>query len=218
MKRKKVLYCTLMFLPLAITLIALPFLPDRIPAHYDFNNQVTRYGSKYESLIYPAVTILMGLFMLWMAKLSSKDEKSGKNNEKVVLITGTAMLFSFNIMAYYSLYTDFAMVENLSDVPVNLYQLTFGIMGIVMIIIGNIMPKTRMNSLVGLRTAWSMKNETAWKKSQRFGGISFIVSGAVILLLCFFVKGFPCLLLSLGVLTIVLIVDVIYTWQMAKKC
>ena len=34
MKTKKWLYYTLMLLPLAATLIALPLLPDQIPAHY----------------------------------------------------------------------------------------------------------------------------------------------------------------------------------------
>ena len=32
------------FLPLAVVLIALQFLPELIPAHYDMNNQVTRWG------------------------------------------------------------------------------------------------------------------------------------------------------------------------------
>ena len=54
------------------------------------------------------------------------------------------------------------------------------------IILGNIMPKLRMNSVVGLRSVWSMKNETTWKKGQRFGGISFIVSSIIIIMVCFF--------------------------------
>lgn len=45
MKTKKVIYYILMFLPLIITLIVLPFLPYQIPAHYGFDNQVTRWGS-----------------------------------------------------------------------------------------------------------------------------------------------------------------------------
>lgn len=59
MKTKKWLYYTLM-LPLAATLIALPLLPDQIPAHYGADNQVDRWGSKYESLIFPLLTILFG--------------------------------------------------------------------------------------------------------------------------------------------------------------
>ena len=38
MKKKKIIFYSLMFLPLIVVLIALHFLPERIPAHYDFNN------------------------------------------------------------------------------------------------------------------------------------------------------------------------------------
>ena len=50
MKTKKTVYYILMYLPLVIVLIALPYLPEKIPAHYGFDNQVDRWGNKYEAL------------------------------------------------------------------------------------------------------------------------------------------------------------------------
>ena len=81
MKNKKALYIALMFLPLLITLVALPFLPEKIPAHYNFAGEIDRWGSKFETLIFPFTTIGMGCFMLWMAKIAAKQEEGGKNNE-----------------------------------------------------------------------------------------------------------------------------------------
>ena len=43
MKKKMVVFYSLMFLPLAVVLIALQFLPELIPAHYDMNNQAVSY-------------------------------------------------------------------------------------------------------------------------------------------------------------------------------
>ena len=59
MKTKKTIYFLLMFLPLLITVFALPFLPEKIPAHYNFAGEIDRWGSKFETLIFPAVTIAM---------------------------------------------------------------------------------------------------------------------------------------------------------------
>ena len=53
MKGRKILFWILMLLPMAVTLFALPFLPEQIPAHYGFGGQVDRWGSKYETLILP---------------------------------------------------------------------------------------------------------------------------------------------------------------------
>ena len=86
-----------------------------------------------------------------------------------------------------------------------------------MIILGNIMPKLRMNSVVGLRSVWSMKNETTWKKGQRFGGISFIVSGIIIIMVCFLTKGISCFWWTMSIVAILLIVDTYYTYTLSKK-
>lgn len=217
MKPQKTLYYILMFLPLAVTLTALLYLPDQIPAHYGAGNEVTRWGSKYEALLFPAFTILFGCFLLAMAKQSKKQEKNGRNNEKVSIIAGMASLAVFNALTYYFLYTSFHKVENLSQVPVDLNQLIYGLLGITMIIMGNIMPKLRKNSVIGLRTGWSQKNETTWKKSQKFGGISFMIAGFSILVICFLTKGAACVLWTLGIIIILLIVDIWYTYKIAQK-
>ena len=96
--KKKIVFYILMFLPLTAVLIALPFLPEQIPAHYGFDGQVTRWGSKYETLIFPAMTVLLGAIMLALAKFSSKQEENGSNNEKVCLAIGIASLALFNAM------------------------------------------------------------------------------------------------------------------------
>ena len=206
-----------MFLPLIVVLIALQFLPEQIPAHYDWNHQVTRWGSKYETLIFPVITILFGYFMLGMAKLSSKQEENGNNNKNVCIVAGIVSLALFNAMTGYFLYADFHSIENLSEVALDMNQLLFGLLGVAMIIFGNIMPKLRMNAIAGLRTVWSMKNETTWKKSQHFGGISLIAAGAVIIIVCILTKGFSCFWWTMGIVAIFLVVDTCYTYTLSKK-
>lgn len=217
MKTKKIIYFILMYLPLVVALIALQYLPSKIPAHYGFDNQITRWGSKYEALLFPIVTVLIGGFLLAMAKLGAKQEENGKNNENVIIIGGILVLILFNTLNGYSLYTAFNKIENLSSVPLDVNQLVFGIVGVLMIVVGNIMPKLRMNSIVGLRTHWSMKNEVTWKKCQRIGGISFIVGGFIILGVCLATKGTPCLLSVLGIWVILIVIDVLFTYKIAKK-
>ena len=78
MKKKKIVCYILMYLPLVVALIALLYLPEKIPAHYGFDNQVDRWGSKYEALLFPVISILMGYFLLAMARLAAKKEEHGE--------------------------------------------------------------------------------------------------------------------------------------------
>ena len=217
MKTRKFFFYLLMFLPLPVTLAALPFLPDRIPAHYGADNVVDRWGSKYETLFFPALTILFGLFMLAMARYAAKEEKSGQNNEKVTLLAGIFSLLLFNAMTVYFLYTDFHQVENLGEVSVDIMQLVFSLLGVVMIVIGNAAPKLRRNGVIGFRLPWTRKNDEVWKKCQRFSGIVAILTGVLMILACLFTRGFVCMGLCLGILLLSLPVDVLYAYRAAKK-
>ncbi len=216
MKKNKVWFYTLMFLPLIATCISLMFLPDRIPAHYGFDGEVTRWGSKYETLILPMVTIPFGFFLLLMGKLASKKENT--NNEEVLIITGIMALLVFNILTGYFLYTSFNKVEKLTDVVIDIRNLLFSALGVVLIVIGNVMPKCKRNSIIGLRTKWSLSSDKAWEKSQRFGGAGLIIIGALMLIgNSIILKGNQVLVFT-GVLVFVdLVVSILYTYIVAKE-
>ena len=106
--REKIFYI-LMFLPLVISIIALVFLPDLIPAHYNIKNEIDRWGSKYEILIIPIITILLGKFLLFMKKWVKKYEVKGNNNEKFVLIIGICLLLTYNIILCMMIYLGLSM-------------------------------------------------------------------------------------------------------------
>ena len=159
MKNKKLLtalYIILMFLPLIAVVVAYPFLPDKIPAHYGIDNQVTRWGNKSETFIFPIITLFFGFFMYIAARGAAEQEKKGsgseKNNSTITFVAGILSIMVFDILTFYFLYADFHQVENLNDVPFSLTKISFGILGIALIILGNIMPKLKRNSIIGLRT------------------------------------------------------------------
>lgn len=155
--------------------------------------------------------------MLGMSRFCARREENGHNNEKVCLVMGIVSMLLFDGMTGFFLYTAFGGVESLSSVPIDINQLVCGLLGLSMVVVGNIMPKLRMNSMMGLRTGGSMKNETTWKKSQRFGGISFIVGGLAIILFCFLLRGMACFWMAMGILLLLSVVDVWYTYRVAKQ-
>ena len=217
MKNKKLLtalYIILMFLPLIAVVVAYPFLPDKIPAHYGLDTQVTRWGNKSETFIFPIITIFFGFFMYIAARGAAEQEKKGsgseKNNSTITFVAGILSIMVFDILTFYFLYADFHQVENLNDVPFSLTKISFGVLGI-------IMPKLKRNSIIGLRTPWSMKNVVVWKKSQRFCGILFMLSGIIILILCFLLEGTLLTVISLVLLVSTAIVGGIYSYLAAQK-
>ena len=56
----------LMVFPLVLEIVALFFLPQQIPIHYNYSFQPDGYGSKYTILLVGIFVILFGLFMNWL--------------------------------------------------------------------------------------------------------------------------------------------------------
>ena len=112
MKWYRKLFYGLMFLPLALALVSLPFLPEQIPAHYDGAGLATRWGSRFEVLILPPCVMLFGFFLRFMAR--STEKLAGKPWEKISLLIGCAALLVFNGTMLFSLYTAFYQMEDIS--------------------------------------------------------------------------------------------------------
>lgn len=155
-------------IPIAVTLIVIQFLPDKVPAHYDFNMNITRWGSKYETLLTGSASLFMSLFMYAMARYALKQE-NGESNQKVTLISGIIINLFFTAMTAWSLVLDFRAVNGEAVNGETAMKIIFICMGLVLAVAGNFLPKCKMNSVIGLRTSWSMANEDVWFKCQRFG-------------------------------------------------
>ena len=205
-----------MFLPLVASIVALLFLPDLIPAHYNIENKVDRWGSKYEILIFPIVTILFGQFLLIMGRIAKKQEVQGNNNEKNSLIIGICSLLIFNIISGVMIYSSLSKADKLTFATFEFEQILFFFVGIIFIVIGNVMPKLKKNSVLGFRTKYSMKNDEIWKKCQRISGITTMITGVVILIFSLIFHHLTLYILTISTMVFSLITDLIYSHKISK--
>ncbi|KYH35488.1 immunity protein SdpI [Clostridium tepidiprofundi DSM 19306] len=91
------------------------------------------------------------------------------------------------------------------------------IVGIILIIIGNYLPKCKRNSIIGVRNKWSLKNDLLWSKSNRFGGVCFIISGLIIIIQSFLIKGILSTVVMLSILILSGIVSCVYSYKIYKE-
>lgn len=200
MKKIRLLIRLLTFVPMAVCIIALFFLPDEIPAHYNAAGEVDRWGSKYETLLFPGLIVVTRAVMAFMTYVATHGAGASESNRKILGYATAGILFVFDIMMLYYLYAGFAGVTELGSMPVDISQLMCIAMGIVFIALGNYLPKLRRNGVSGVRTKWSMANDEAWKLNQRFGGAAFMVDGIITIAIGVFIRGIASILVSLGLL------------------
>ena len=155
--------------------VFLTLAPDRIPAHYDISGNIDRWGSKYEYLIMPCCTALMGAFLMGMAH---REMKMGRDtNARTVGVVGIVVLIQFDLM--WAVFMGKAinpetMGQNLSELGGKAFLI---LLMASLIPLGNVMPKISRNGALGLRTKWSMADDVCWQKSQRLGGWLMVATG-----------------------------------------
>ncbi len=183
MKKLYRIIVLLLVLSVISTAVLLILSPDVIPAHYNASGQVDRFGSKYEQLIFPGFSVLMTVFLFILLQYQ-KRRNAPETEQKILLCT---LIFSLVLFLVLEIFFGIAAISySGQSIPMNpdiVLRFIFIVTGVLLICFGNLMPKARRNAFFGLRTKWSMANDAVWQKSQRFGGISAVVCGLLLIIL-----------------------------------
>ena len=218
---KKIMWI-ISFVSLAGTALALQFMPDLVPMHYDAVGNIDRWGSKYENLIFPMIILAMSLFWtLFMRYFEKKALKAAEDKEsagagsnaKVLGIVGLCMAGMFTVMQGFILYGAYSeSVSGATQWKVNIGKVSLILMGILFIVLGNYMTKTRINSVVGFRVSWSMYNDNTWRKSNRFGAYAIMAAGVVTIFIAAILNNsFGAAMAAAGAVMLAVVVTLVYS-------
>ena len=223
---KKVMWLVSL-IPLVITGIVLGFLPDKVPMHYNAQGVIDRWGSKYENLLFPFIILALTFFwqlLIWFYVKKSakarteKEQMEALSNVKMLRIVAISMALMYTVMQCFFLYG--AYVEANTDAThsvIDVAQISCILLGAMFVVLGNFMPKTRLNGVVGLRIVWSMHNDATWAKSNRFGGIALMIVGFMTIITAIFADSMLATGLMLVYLFVSVIVMLVYSYKVYKK-
>ena len=60
--------------------------------------------------------------------------------------------------------------------------------GVLLILLGNLLPLARSNFIFGIRTPWTLSSETVWTQSHRVGGYAMVGAGLVTIVSAFIAR------------------------------
>ncbi len=223
----KKLMWTISFICLAATAVVIQFFPESIPMHHNSAGIIDRWGSKYESFIFPIIILAASLhWTLFIRHYEKKartaaDEKTraeAGSNVKVLEIVGVSMAAMFTVMQGFVLYGAYTgAVSGAEKQTVDIGRVSVILMGLMFIIAGNFLTKTRINGTVGLRLSWSMYNDNTWRKSNRFGAIAIMVAGVLTIITGAAMKSsFAATMIALGYVLAAVILCVVYAYRVYR--
>ena len=181
MKRNKLFWGLLIFCAInfAAHLCFYGSLPDVVPTHWGADGQANGWGPKSTVLIMAAPPALMLILMAALPRIDPKHQ----NYEKFKGVWNaslTALTIFMSAMSWFSELSVFGLIpEGSSLVGI----LGCGGCGVLFIFLGNYMPRIKQNYMFGCKTPWALNNEHNWNRTQRMGGIVFVVMGAALIVI-----------------------------------
>lgn len=217
---KKVLWI-LGFLPAIVVGFVMKMLPSEIPIHFNLQGEVNGWESKYMLIAIAFIAILVNILIVLGLKVLKKQSDIEMNdkkrqailgNIKVIITSGIITQIVINSLVYYIIFQSLELTKN-GFVDIKFLVI---LIGVAFLLFGNIMPRCKRNSIIGIRTKWSTSNDKAWKLSQLSGGKLFMVAGVLIILsACFFTD--INVIIAMSIIVSLLVIGIFVTSYMAYK-
>lgn len=195
------------------SLIMYPRLPDIVPTHWGFTGEPDGFSPKAFGAFFAPVLGLGLAFLFSISQKMDPKKEAYANFQKSWIRLQIGIITFF---AYLHIVTVLAALNPSISSNVGTY-ITAG-MGVLFILIGNSMGKFEQNWFVGLRTPWTLSDPEVWRKSQRLGGLMFVLGGIAILIVSLTIRTSLALFITfMATVLSVTIIPIGYSYFLAEK-
>lgn len=199
----------LALVPLLLVAAAYRYLPERVPMQWDFGGEV-RYEAKWHLWITAGLPLPVAVLLAVMPHLDPKK----RNYDKFL---GSYVGFRIMMMLFLIVMNGICVVEGLWPGTVNIAMTVTLLVSLMMVYLGNVMPKFRMNWYCGIKNPWTLSSETVWVRTHRLGGRLFFAAGMVGLLGAFVPSNTARLALLLAPLSLAALVPTVLSYLWYRK-
>jgi uncharacterized membrane protein len=150
-------------------------LPDFWPIRYRF--PAGPFPWIFTSFTLPTAALVIVLIFKSLAKRDPLRANYVKFRRTYELFLDLAVLLTIG--------THFLLIGKLMILQVRIGRwITYvpsSLIGIILVVAGNILPRLRPNSAMGIRTRWTLRDETVWMKTHRGGGYFLFAFGLTLI-------------------------------------
>lgn len=206
-KKHLIITSLIILLPIAAGLLLWNRLPDTVPTHWGMDGTIDSWGSKDFAVFVPPLILLA---THWLCVLVTFSDPGNKNRnqkaKKMVLWT----------IPFVSLFSSAMLYGTALEAKLNMVSITFAMVGILFIVLGNYLPKIRQNYTIGIKVPWALHSEDNWYATHRFGGKVYVIGGLALLLMTFFPVELT-MVMMVVILLVMGFAPMLYSWAYYKK-
>jgi len=187
---------------------AYPSLPERVATHWGLSGSADGWSSKAMLVsVFPVAILALGLLLKVLPKIDPRQKEVTAHAPTYLLLVNIIMVFMAAIQIL--------LVGVNLGWPIEIPLLIPVGVGLLLMVIGNLMPRIRPNWFMGIRTPWTLSSEVVWRKTHRLGGYCFMAMGVLMVGIGFVAtpQQFPYMLVVIIALALVPVVYSYLAWR-----
>ncbi len=151
-------------------------MPAELPTHWNFRGEVDKYSSRFDAMVLTqGVLVIMNAVLLFML---DNDPRNKKQNNFVMTISKLTLPLLMLVIYIITIMSGFGREVKVSTIlPI--------FIGLLIIAIGNYLPKIKRNYTMGIKLPWTLNSDENWRRTHRLGGICFVIIGLSLILSVF---------------------------------
>lgn len=173
-KRYWIILGTICTVSLAGHLVLLPHMPEQVPTHFAIDGTVNGWTDRLAAIPFFAMPLLMLVMFYLVPKM---DPRGGAYNHMDKFYLGFVTVLTLFVtsatwlseLSVFGLMPKGNMIAMIIDV----------LLGSILIMLGNYMPKIKRNYTFGAKTPWALDDDRNWRLTHRFAGVTFVAAGIV---------------------------------------
>lgn len=165
----------LVAIAIVASVVAFTQMPERVPIHWNMRGDPDKFANRLLAVcVMPPVILLIALLLRVLPRLDPRRENYPKFQDSYDMVVNATLTLV--------LLVHFMMLGGSLGMPIfEGVRIIIAAAGVLLVIIGNVLPKTRPNWVFGLRTPWTVNNDRVWERSNRVGGYMLAAAGLLVI-------------------------------------
>ncbi|MDI6736950.1 MAG: DUF1648 domain-containing protein [Nanoarchaeota archaeon] len=172
MKKRHWIAFSIILASFAIGLYFYPWMPEKMALHWNAAGEVNGYMPKAVALfLMPVLSVILFIMFLAIPRLDPMKHNIGKFRgyyDNFILILFTFLFYIYLLTILWNVGARFNMSQMLAPA-----------FGFLIYYCGILMQNAKRNWFIGIRTPWTLSNETVWEKTHLLGGKLFKAAGVI---------------------------------------
>ena len=204
-KKRLILTSLICLIPIVAGAILYRRLPETMATHWNLSGEPDGWSSRAFAVFgLPGILLAVNLFLPFALRTDPKRENMSEALVSVAVWT---------IPVLSLLCCGMTLARGLGyTVQVEFWVPLF--MGVLFIVIGNYMPKTKQSYTMGIRLPWTLNSEENWNRTHRLAGFLWVLGGLSFIAMSFIGWSLAGLLIPL---TVMVLVPTAYSYLLYRK-